>query len=68
MGFVLDEVVGFFRVVTEEKCSIIAKMLHLNSFFQSFIHSCILLFIVWRMDSGLIGDRCFIVSDSGESH
>jgi hypothetical protein len=34
----LDKVVGFFRVVTEEKCSIIAKILHLNSFFQSFIH------------------------------
>ena len=60
----LDRVVGFFRVVTEEKCSIIAKILHLNSFFQSFIHS----FIVWGMDSGLIGDHCFIVSGSAESH
>ena len=38
VGFILDKVVGFFRVVTEEKCSIIAKMLHLKSFFQSFIH------------------------------
>jgi len=64
VGFMLDKVVGFFRVVTEEKCSIIAKMLHLNSVFHSFIR----LFIVWRMDSRLIGDRCFIVSGSGESH